>query len=155
MNTSPCPHCKNRNDIVCTDTHCDIAGPGKPHEPNECRVCWLRLGGDPRVRAQEPFGPGTELKKLLLSLGLRSNAGCDCNVKAAQMDRWGAAGCRERRDEITQWLRDNAKERGWVEKAKAAVLAAAQGIAFELNPSDLYGSLVDLAIQKAESVPAR
>lgn len=66
------------------------------------------------------------------------------------MDRWGIDGCKNRRHLITNWLRENAEKRGWWEKAKAAALAAAQGIAFQLDMTDLYGSLVDLAIRRAE-----
>lgn len=155
--------CSRRTDIRCDQSHCDLAGPGQPGNPNQCRTCWIRLGR-PRTQhseIQQPppltakptlgYGPGTELMKLMNSLGIKKKAGCGCAAKAEEMDRWGVAGCRQRREEIAGWLRENAKERGWMEKAKAAALATAQGIAFRLDLSDLYGSLVDLAIQRAEA----
>jgi hypothetical protein len=43
MKDIPCL-CDGRTDIRCTEHHCDLAGPGEPGNPNECRVCWLRLG---------------------------------------------------------------------------------------------------------------
>lgn len=43
MNDIPCL-CDGRTDIVCTEDHCDIAGPGEPGNANSCRVCWHRLG---------------------------------------------------------------------------------------------------------------
>jgi len=39
--------CDGRTDIRCDDEHCDIAGPGAPGDPNNCRVCWNRLGRNP------------------------------------------------------------------------------------------------------------
>lgn len=35
--------CSNRSDIRCDDVWCDLAGPGEPGNPNQCRICWLRL----------------------------------------------------------------------------------------------------------------
>jgi hypothetical protein len=42
MKDIPCL-CDGRSGIRCDETHCDLAGPGRPGEANECRVCWLRL----------------------------------------------------------------------------------------------------------------
>lgn len=155
--------CTNRKDIHCDESHCDLAGPGQPGNPNQCRTCWVRLGR-PRTQHSEiqqspllavkptlGYGPGTELMKLLESLGIKKKAGCGCAAKAEEMDRWGVAGCRQRREEIAGWLRENAKERGWMEKAKATVLAIKTGLAFELDVTNLYVSLVDLAIHRAEA----
>ncbi len=51
MERPPCL-CTERTDIVCTDTHCDLAHPtGAPGDRNKCRVCWKRLLGKP---AREP-----------------------------------------------------------------------------------------------------
>ena len=36
--------CSGRADIRCDDRHCDLAGPGAAGDPNNCRICWLRLG---------------------------------------------------------------------------------------------------------------
>lgn len=148
--------CRLHDAIRCDLEHCDIAGPGEPFNNRQCRVCWLRLGGDPGVSVKPlvDHGPGTELTKLLASLGVKGNVGCQCPKKAAQMNGWGIAGCKERRDEIAGWLRENAQERSWLEKAKATLRAVALGIAFELDMSDLFGSLVDLAIKRAEEAEA-
>lgn len=43
MEKLPCL-CDGRKDIRCVAEHCDIAGPGSPGNPNECRICWRRLG---------------------------------------------------------------------------------------------------------------
>jgi|SRR5579875_2607583 len=54
MKKTPCL-CDHRKDIRCDETHCDLAGPGKPGDPNECRVCWLRL---------HRYPPGTEIREV-------------------------------------------------------------------------------------------
>lgn len=97
-------------------------------------------------------GPGTELTKLLKEFGINSQEGCACKSRALTMDQWGVKGCKEKREEIVAWLREEAGKRSWTEKLKAATIAIAQGIAFQLDVSDLYGSLVDLAIRRAEGV---
>jgi hypothetical protein len=48
MSDRPLCLCTGRDDIHCDDSHCDIAGPGEPGNPNQCRVCWLRLRHAPR-----------------------------------------------------------------------------------------------------------
>jgi hypothetical protein len=139
---------------------------GEPYSTRYCRLCWL-YAYDPEYRqgwdAQEPLaaaaplanetagrGPGAELKKLLASLGIDSMPGCACNAKAAEMDAWGVRGCLERRDEIAAWMRENGKKRRWGCKFRAALRALASGLAFRLDLSDPYGSLVDMAIQRAQ-----
>lgn len=42
MKYLPCL-CDGRDDIRCDAAHCDIAAAGEPGNPNQCRVCWLRL----------------------------------------------------------------------------------------------------------------
>lgn len=42
--TRPACLCTHRVDIRCEEGHCDIAGPGEPNNPNQCRICWIRLG---------------------------------------------------------------------------------------------------------------
>jgi len=56
-------------------------------------------------------GPGTELKKLLSRIGIRSEPGCKCNSRAMQMDAWGPDVCERKIDEIIGWLREEASSR--------------------------------------------
>lgn len=103
--------------------------------------------GEPPV----PRGPGTELKKLLAQLGVvAAGVPCDCNAHAAQMDAWGADGCREHRGETVAWLREGQTKWGWAAKLKAAALAVVTGLAFTLDWSDPFPSLVDEAIRRSE-----
>jgi hypothetical protein len=97
-----------------------------------------------------PLGfPGTKLTALLSSLGAAANSSCQCKAKAEQMDRWGVNGCREYRAEIVAWLKDSYSGLSWAEIAKAGAAALASGLVLKLNPLDVCGSLVDLAIEQA------
>lgn len=96
-------------------------------------------------------GPGTELKELLASIGLTPQ-GCRCESRVQQMNKWGIEGCRNptNRDYIVNWLRTEEKKRGWAEKLKAGLLTITTGLASELSLTDPLGSLVDVAISRAE-----
>lgn len=129
----------------------------KFHHPNNHGL--ICLTKDPKEYPDPPvplrpgipgYGPGTELKRLIASLGINPSPSCDCNAKARQMDAWGVEGCKKNRDQIVQGIRDNSPRWGWMDKVKAAALAVTKGIAFKLDITDPYGSLVDLAIRIAE-----
>lgn len=98
-----------------------------------------------------PLGPGTELKTLLASIGLTPQ-GCRCETRVAQMNQWGIEGCRQpaNREAIINWLRTEEKKRGWGERLKAGLLTITTGLIAELSPTDHLGSLVDVAISRAE-----
>lgn len=57
-------------------------------------------------------GPGTELKKLLASVGITATPNCSCNARAADMDRNGVEWCESNIDTIVGWLREEAEKRG-------------------------------------------
>jgi hypothetical protein len=122
------------------------------------------LGRQERDRPAEPihlwapgYGPGTELKHILESLGIEPGPTCDCRARADQMDAWGVAGCLTNRDQIIQWMRDGQSRWGWRDKLAAAAKAVQIGLAFKLNPLDPFPSLIDEAIRRADKeqgVPA-
>jgi glycosyltransferase involved in cell wall biosynthesis len=99
-------------------------------------------------------GPGTELQKMLKTLGINPKPSCDCNGKAAQMDFWGASGCREHRETIIGWMRAGQEKWGWTEKLRAAANAVTSGLAFQLDVLDPFPSLIDEAIRRAEAQEA-
>jgi glycosyltransferase involved in cell wall biosynthesis len=96
-------------------------------------------------------GPGTELADILRSMGIASGSGCDCKARQATMDQWGVAKCRENRAVILGWIEEGAPRWGWADRLKAMALAVASGVAWSLSPTDPYGSLIDLAIDRAEA----
>ena len=95
-------------------------------------------------------GVGSQLWRLLESLGVKLSARCDCLAWARKLNDWGPAGCRLARAEITDHLRTARAELGWSAAVTAAVAAVRTGLAWRINPIDPYGSLVDEAIRRAE-----
>jgi hypothetical protein len=102
----------------------------------------------PQVPAE---GPGTELKKILASLGVNPSPSCDCNGKAAQMNIWGVKFCRANLETIVGWMKDGAPRWKWTDKVWAASRAVATGLAFKLDLGDPFRSIVVEAIRRAEA----
>jgi len=87
MNKARCL-CSIRTDIRCDDTHCDIAGPGQPGNPNECRICWLRLNRHlpsairyPAVSGQRIADGGQRSSPCLFLGEVLDKLGCSCPAK--------------------------------------------------------------------------
>jgi hypothetical protein len=80
--------------------------------------CWVE--GDPPLAvppgfADEPSSGclvGTELKKLLATVGITATPNCSCNARAYEMDRQGADWCESNLDTVVGWLREEAEKRG-------------------------------------------
>lgn len=56
-------------------------------------------------------GAGTELKKLLAKVGIKSTPTCSCNTRARIMDEKGIQWCKDNTDMILGWLREEATKR--------------------------------------------
>ena len=70
------------------------------------------LSGSPLPTAQPDGGPGTELRKLLKTLGIQPRgADCQCNAHALEMDRRGPQWCEAHLETIVDWLAEEAKKR--------------------------------------------
>lgn len=98
------------------------------------------------------FGPGTELKELLKSVGITNTPSCDCNAKAMQMDAWGVNGCRKNYNQIIEWMREGETKWGWKDKWSAAAMMLAKHplLAFSLDPKDPFPTLITYCINRAE-----
>lgn len=57
-------------------------------------------------------GPGTELKKLLASIGIHASPTCKCNTMAKKMNEWGPDESLQHIDEIVDVMEETAKKRG-------------------------------------------
>jgi hypothetical protein len=136
---------------------CNVERLSNYAEPNlkaQCAVAPQPPSLVQRIRATAPApdtpaipnGPGTELKKLLAELGVTGFKGCGCNDKAAQMNRWGVEGCLANFDTIRDWISEAQAAAGWATKITAAVKAAVSGL--PINPADIAGSLVRIAIER-------
>lgn len=60
-------------------------------------------------RTRATSGPGTELRKVLASIGFGGAAGCQCEEHAAQMDRLGVDWCEANIPTIIGWLAEEAR----------------------------------------------
>lgn len=58
------------------------------------------------------IGPGTMLKNILSTFGIKATAGCSCNAKANIMDEKGIEWCENNIDTIVGWLREESQKRG-------------------------------------------
>jgi hypothetical protein len=56
-------------------------------------------------------GPGTELKKMLATIGIHATPTCKCNKMAKQMDVWGWEESLNHIDEIVAVMEETAKKR--------------------------------------------
>jgi hypothetical protein len=56
---------------------------------------------------QEPYGPGTELARLV-SWFKFSNKKCKCAARIQKMNMWGPDECEKRKPTIIRWLRHSA-----------------------------------------------
>lgn len=65
-----------------------------------------------RAKGGDPTGPGSQLKAMLASLGLRPAPGCRCNARAAEMDARGPDWCERNVGVIVGWLREEAERAG-------------------------------------------
>jgi len=55
---------------------------------------------------------GTQLKKLLSSIGISVVSGCKCASRATHMDRMGNDWCEQNIETIVEWLKEEASARG-------------------------------------------
>ena len=115
--------------------------------PAKCNVIqsnWLQIA------AAQTNGPGTHLKTILSDLGIKKLIGCGCENKMWQMNVWGVDGCRQRFSTIRGWIATAQAKAGWATTITAAANAATSGLALQIDPLDIPGSLVRLAIERAE-----
>lgn len=61
--------------------------------------------------SDETSGPGTELKKLLGKIGIKSSPTCSCNKRAKTMDENGIEWCEQNVETICDWLQEEATKR--------------------------------------------
>jgi hypothetical protein len=66
----------------------------------------------PRTMEEDPNGPGTQLSRMIKSLGIHMSDSCSCRRHALTMNEKGADWCEQNVDTIVGWLREEAKRRG-------------------------------------------
>lgn len=60
----------------------------------------------------DPAGAGTQLKKLLAKVGIKSTENCSCNTRAKLMNANGIEWCEQNVPEIVGWLKEESAKRG-------------------------------------------
>ena len=109
--------------------------------PNRWRLEQIRCNCS---RSIAICGVGTELHKLLESLGVKPTASCQCAAKRAEWDRNGVAWAREHKAEIVAHVQEAYDAASVLDKLRAGANAMTQGL-----PMTIEG-LVEEAIRRAE-----
>lgn len=66
----------------------------------------------PKTMEEDPHGPGTQLSKMIKSLGFHMSDSCSCRRHAINMNEKGNDWCEQNIDTIVGWLDQEAKNRG-------------------------------------------
>lgn len=66
----------------------------------------------PETMEENPNGPGTQLSKMIKSLGIHMSDSCSCRRHAINMNQKGNDWCEQNIDTVVGWLRQEAKRRG-------------------------------------------
>jgi hypothetical protein len=66
----------------------------------------------PRTMEEDPNGPGTQLSKMIKSLGIHMSDSCSCRRHALEMNEKGNDWCENNIDTVVGWLEQEAKNRG-------------------------------------------
>jgi hypothetical protein len=66
---------------------------------------------DPFTPKPDNTGPGSQLKKFLSRIGIRSTPTCSCNARAQHMDNMGIEWCEQNLDLIVSWLKEESEKR--------------------------------------------
>lgn len=103
----------------------------------------------PKKRGSADSGYGTELHKLLDSLGIQPSKSCNCAEMIRRMNAWGGGGCLDHLEEIVAHLRTAYKETSWTDRRRAELAALTTGLAWEIDWRDPLPSLVRLAVERA------
>lgn len=93
---------------------------------------------------------GDELHELLSSIGITEKAGCNCKAKQSMMNQMTLEGCKKSRHQLAGMLRDEAEQRSYGDKIKAAAKSVTSGLLAKIGIGDPYLGLIDEAIRRAE-----
>jgi hypothetical protein len=105
-------------------------------------------------------GVGDHMKDVTRELRLNMKPGCNCQELLFEMNRLGPGGCRRERSRLVEALKENAKKYTWVDVGTAIANASKNAVVSAVhlqrpwipNPLDPYGSMLDEAIRRTETV---
>lgn len=104
-----------------------------------------------KPRERKPPGVGDHLKMLWQQLRIVPSKACGCESLRRKMNALGVDGCRANRAELVAELQAKSWDFSALDSLRAAGDALQTGLAWRINPLDRFGSLLDLAIERAES----
>jgi hypothetical protein len=108
----------------------------------------------PVAQTVSGYGPGTQLKALLASLGVHAVPNCGCADYVALMNAWGVQGTTANKHTVVQWLKAGLNNYDWgtiLATAPKAVMAA-RIVPNPLRPLEsVLVALVDIAVEQARS----
>lgn len=135
--------------VRCTRYGCGKESNLTPH-PHEKIYSTCRAPSSKDEICKLMSSPGSRLAMLIHSLGQKPD-NCDgsCKEMIVKMNDWGIEGCREHRVEIVKHLNKAYKKMTTREKFMAAAGAWEAGLGMKINPLDITGSLVDIAIERS------
>jgi hypothetical protein len=119
----PVPGCFSCKQLATSDRYRAALAKMQGKAPPSQKVGEPKTGRLPRPAAS---GPGTELKKMTVEMGVPACR--TCSDYAQQMDRWGVEGCRGHLEEIVAHLESQAQRLGWFKWVTAGVKAVANGL---------------------------
>lgn len=109
----------------------------------------------PVIREPVANGVGFMLHAMLVKLGVKPKAECQCLRLAREMDQLGPDGCRREFDRLKAAISENYDALSWGEKQLAKVRASFTSLPWQLDDwSDPVGSMLRLAIERAEKSTA-
>jgi hypothetical protein len=127
-----CPECGYTSKRPLTAPFRKQCSPSDPAQPRPPRV----------------LGVGDHLERLLRELGISPHKGCQCAKLKAKMNALGVEGCRRERVRLASELAAKSWQFSAFDSLRAAGNAIALGL--PISPLDRFGSLIDIAIERAE-----
>lgn len=100
------------------------------------------------------FGPGTEMKAIWDVAKVVEKVDCTCTQIRLEMDVLGVEGCKAHRGRLVGMIQDNAKNWNIKEKVEAMARLSVSSewkLPWKLDIVDIYGSMFDIAVQRAEA----
>lgn len=97
-----------------------------------------------------PTGVGTQVKRVLVELGVYASSGCNCEEKAYEWDKNGIEWCEANKELLIQALREKQNKLGWVESLLLKASAVFSKIAWTLDIQDPATGIIEEAIKRAK-----
>ena len=98
---------------------------------------------------EQGSGVGSQLWRMLSSLGIEHKPECSCLLLAEVMNDLGPRGCRKNRVKLLGLMRKNQERFGWATYLRVGVKALSLSWVYTLNPLDPLPGLLDRAIKLA------